>query len=148
MSYENDEDVEPTTFRVLGVVSAGYHEDIEADTPEEAAQNAYASVCHQCAGHLSLGDLDGISVEDEAGNVLLSEPSFHETQLDNARRFRASAEALWKLLDDISTLDDVCREDDAAFRNAVRKVQQERGQYAESHDGHTLVWTHGVTVPT
>lgn len=33
---------------------------------------------------------------------------------------------LWKLLDDIDTLDDACRSDDKAFRDCVRSVQQKR----------------------
>ena len=33
---------------------------------------------------------------------------------------------LWKLLDDIDTLDDACRSDDARFRSLARKMQQKR----------------------
>jgi hypothetical protein len=33
---------------------------------------------------------------------------------------------LWALLDDIDTLDDACRADDAAFRDLVRVVQRKR----------------------
>jgi len=33
---------------------------------------------------------------------------------------------LWKLLDDIDTLDDACRGDDKAFRDAARRVQRKR----------------------
>jgi rubrerythrin len=36
--------------------------------------------------------------------------------------YPAHAEHLWQLLDDIDTLDDACRSDDAAFRRAVRAV--------------------------
>ena len=35
-------------------------------------------------------------------------------------------DALWQLLDDIDTLDDACRDDDAAFRERVRAVQKKR----------------------
>jgi hypothetical protein len=34
--------------------------------------------------------------------------------------------ALWALLDDIDTLDDICRGDDAAFRERVRSYQRKR----------------------
>jgi len=33
---------------------------------------------------------------------------------------------LWRLLDDIDTLDDACRGDDACFRALVRDVQRKR----------------------
>jgi hypothetical protein len=33
-------------------------------------------------------------------------------------------DSLWMLLDNIDTLDDICRDDDARFRSAVRKIQQ------------------------
>lgn len=33
---------------------------------------------------------------------------------------------LWALLDDIDTLDDACKADDAAFRAHVRRAQQRR----------------------
>lgn len=33
---------------------------------------------------------------------------------------------LWRMLDDIDTLDDACRENDAAFRLLVRDIQRKR----------------------
>jgi len=33
---------------------------------------------------------------------------------------------LWRMLDDIDTLDDACRDNDAAFRALVRDVQRKR----------------------
>lgn len=53
-------------------------------------------------------------------------------------RVRA-ASSLWKLLDDIDTLDDSCRDDDAMFRKKVREVQQRRFEFASS-DGYRLFW--------
>jgi hypothetical protein len=45
--------------------------DVEADTPDDAidgsGQDIQASLCHQCAGHLDLGDFEPVSVEDEDG---------------------------------------------------------------------------------
>ncbi len=37
-----------------------------------------------------------------------------------------SALDLWKLLDDIDTLDDAAKDNDRAFRDAVRRVQRKR----------------------
>lgn len=51
----------------------------------------------------------------------------------------ALAQALWGLLDDIDTLDDACRDDDKAFRDAVRKVQRRRFEFG-STDGHTVTF--------
>lgn len=66
----------------------------------------------------------------------------------NARRFgwvpedevsmRDRAEALWGLLDDIDTLDDAARDDDAGFRNATREIIRKRVRYFLSEDGQTL----------
>lgn len=48
-------------------------------------------------------------------------------ELDRAlQRSRARSAALWTLLDDIDTLDDSCRENDALFRERVRAVQKKR----------------------
>lgn len=58
-----------------------------------------------------------------------------------------AAEALWQMLDDIDTLDDACRDDDAAFRRLVRGVQQKRHELATS-DGYRLYWKHrGEVLP-
>lgn len=35
-------------------------------------------------------------------------------------------DALWQLLDDVDTLDDACRDNDAVFRERVRAVQKKR----------------------
>jgi hypothetical protein len=47
------------------------------------------------------------------------------------------AHRLWELLDEIDTLDDMIKSDDAAFRKRVYEIQQKRWQYA-STDGYTL----------
>lgn len=54
--------------------------------------------------------------------------------------FKDAAAALWDLLDDIDTLDDSCRGDDAAFRAQVRTVQEKREAWAVSPDAQRLVW--------
>jgi hypothetical protein len=40
--------------------------------------------------------------------------------------YKDAARQLWMLLDDIDTLDDACRADDAAFRKHTRDVQRKR----------------------
>ena len=44
---------------------------------------------------------------------------------------------LWDLLDNIDTLDDACKDDDAAFRNLTREQQQRRFEISTS-DGYTV----------
>lgn len=52
-------------------------------------------------------------------------------------RERQRAMRLWDILDDIDTLDDACREHDAAFRKRVREHVHRRFEHFKS-DGHTL----------
>jgi len=66
---------------------------------------------------------------------------------DCARRLRAelddwrcAADELWRLLDYISTLDDVCKGDLAAFQKLVLKASKCRTLWANSYDGQALVW--------
>ncbi len=54
-------------------------------------------------------------------------------------RFKAHAERLWQLLDNIDTLDDSCRDNDMAFRLNTRKHLKARFDIAGS-DGYTLTW--------
>ena len=49
------------------------------------------------------------------------------------------AEELWKLLDDIDTEDDKCRENDEEFRNRVRKIIAQRTRFIFS-DSQKLIW--------
>lgn len=51
---------------------------------------------------------------------------------------RTECERLFGLLDDIDTLDDACRADDAAFREQVRAVQRKRFDGGITTDGYTL----------
>jgi hypothetical protein len=62
-------------------------------------------------------------------------------QRSNESDYKGAAEALWQLLDDISTLDDACKSNDAVFRKAVRTVAERRGDHAHSYDGQTLIWS-------
>lgn len=43
-----------------------------------------------------------------------------------AVNYQEAARKLWMLLDDIDTLDDACRANDAAFRSHAREVQRKR----------------------
>lgn len=54
--------------------------------------------------------------------------------------FKAAAEALWQLLDDIDTMDDMAKGDDVAYRRGVRKLHQQRASWATSPDGQILAW--------
>lgn len=45
---------------------------------------------------------------------------------------------LWRLLDNIDTLDDAIKADDGAFRNAVRKHQRRRFETGMTTDGYSL----------
>jgi len=49
-----------------------------------------------------------------------------EAQAAEIERKEVEIAALWALLDDIDTLDDVCKGDDYAFRIWVRPLQQKR----------------------
>lgn len=54
--------------------------------------------------------------------------------------YKRAAEALWKLLDDISTLDDACRGNETVFARLALQVVEQRHEWAKSYDGQTLVW--------
>lgn len=45
---------------------------------------------------------------------------------------------LWRLLDDIDTLDDACRDNDAGFRDLVRDVQRRRFALLHGEDFDAL----------
>jgi hypothetical protein len=46
---------------------------------------------------------------------------------------------LYNLLDDIDTLDDACKSNDAAFRKHAYERQQKRHELADT-DGYTVTW--------
>lgn len=53
--------------------------------------------------------------------------------------YEAAARFLFDLLDDIDTLDDMAKADDAAYRAAVQKVQRRRFEVATT-DGYTVTF--------
>lgn len=52
-------------------------------------------------------------------------------------------EELWQLLDDIDTVSDMVKSDDAAYRRLVEKIQAKRNAIGYSPDGHGLLWRAG-----
>lgn len=55
-------------------------------------------------------------------------------------RYKEAAEALWQLLDDMSTSDDISRGDNYWFRRRVQHLAERRHEWAKSYDGQSLVW--------
>lgn len=54
-------------YIVMGLVDATVTREVEADSPEEAAQKAElcVSICHQCSGELDVGDVYTVRVMNE-----------------------------------------------------------------------------------
>lgn len=61
---------------------------------------------------------------------------------DQTVDYKQMAEALWQLLDDIDTIDDIAKTNDHAYREAARRTQQKRFQYMTSPDGYRLEVVH------
>lgn len=53
--------------------------------------------------------------------------------------WEATARALFDLLDDCDTADDIAKDNDKMFRNLVRRAHQERFKYATT-DGYTVTF--------
>lgn len=53
---------------------------------------------------------------------------------ENSNFWRGRASALWMVLDDISTLDDMCKSNDAAFRNLIQKHLEKRWKIIDMND--------------
>lgn len=58
---------------------------------------------------------------------------------EKAEKYKQTAEQLWDLLDEISTFDDACKSDDAAFRKMIYQVAERRHEIIKS-DGYNLIW--------
>jgi hypothetical protein len=54
------------------------------------------------------------------------------------KTWKEIAEALWGILDDISTAGDIAKGDDKAYRRMVEKLQVKRCEHLMSRDGYTL----------
>jgi hypothetical protein len=89
-----------------------------------------------------IADEQGITVSefrkkmDEAAEMVAREQARVDSMSDR--------EYLWQLLDDVSTMDDACKGDDAAFRRNVRRIIEKRSYVAVSEDGQTLVWVRDI----
>ena len=59
--------------------------------------------------------------------------------LQGEEKLQKMVNMLWMLLDDIDTLDDACRGDDARFRKLAYQVQQKRHGIVSS-DGYKLIF--------
>lgn len=77
-----------------------------------------------------------------------AEPASPNQQCDaNQPIWRVVAEALWGILDDISTAGDIAKGDDAMYRAMVEDLQAKKSNYLVSYDGQTLVRTGGEPPP-
>lgn len=54
---------------------------------------------------------------------------------------------LFDLLDDIDSQDDVCKENDAAYRKRVRQLQRKRFETGITTDGYTAAMPDGRALP-
>ena len=75
--------------------------------------------------------LENMRLADEIGANL--------TTLREKKTWEEIAVALYGILDDIDTADDMCKENAEAFRNMVMKLLAKKNQYLESPDGQTVV---------
>jgi hypothetical protein len=55
-------------------------------------------------------------------------------------RPKTDREQLWEMLDNISTLDDVCKGNDSEYRRLVRAECEKRNRVGQSFDGYTITW--------
>lgn len=55
-------------------------------------------------------------------------------------KWKSRSEKLWDLLDDISTLDDICKSNDVDFRKKTYNITEKRHNVACSFDGQVLCW--------
>jgi hypothetical protein len=60
-------------YTVMGMVDATVYEDVEADSPEEAREQAQlgSSICYQCSKEIEVGDIYDTKVLDESGEVVI-----------------------------------------------------------------------------
>ena len=69
-------------YTVIGIVDAVVYEEVEASSPEEAAENVSSpSLCHQCCREVEIGDIMFVRVLDEAGNEIWTD---EDVSLKNA----------------------------------------------------------------
>jgi len=82
--------------------------------------------------------------QDEAADEIerMTKYAAHCDELIAAYKATSAQEQLfrlWRMLDDIDTLDDACRDNDAAFRALVRDIQRKRFEVLTG-DGFDALW--------
>ena len=83
-------------YIVTGGAYASVFNRIEAESPEAAAGQLHASLCHQCTSEVELGDIDGCEVRLAEGSeeVLFSLPSYEDDKEKSAAAALAAEVAL------------------------------------------------------
>lgn len=83
------------------------------------------------------GERDYVEVETMSRNEDTADTRLVASTVKTPEEWEAVAGYLFRLLDDIDTLDDSCRENDHAFRECVRHVQRRRFEVATT-DGYKV----------
>lgn len=80
--------------------------------------------------------IESAKATEEYFNYMLERERQLQIKLDTAvkalEKKKDEVQTLWMLLDDIDTLDDAARENDAAFRKNCYEIQQKRWLIADS----------------
>ena len=95
-------------------------------------------LCARCAPRITSPEYELLLKQEEEKAPPESSEAIAEMPALKTNSWEAMAKALWGLLDDIDTLDDACRDNDANFRKLVRHIQKRRHEYLVSRDGQTL----------
>lgn len=62
------------------------------------------------------------------------------------RRTEKDREFLWQLLDEIDTVSDIVKGDDAQYRRLCVGIQARRGEVGNSPDGQTITWKNSLAI--
>ncbi len=71
-------------YRVIGFVDATVSCEVDAESPQAAAETAdlpSSTVCHQCAKDLEVGDVSHVEVHDDASGDVLYTDAFSPVHL-------------------------------------------------------------------
>jgi hypothetical protein len=91
--------------------------------------------CSTCDGNGMLSDPpDAVCPECRGGTRQIHPQDYHPVEMT----WEDVARELWQLLDNISTIGDIAKGDNVAYRAMVEKEQVKRGLYMQSTDGYTL----------
>jgi hypothetical protein len=100
---------------------------------EKYRADAYAKGWAEVDVILGAGHIEGLQAAAER----VTQENTHLRR--DVGEWAVRAERLWQLLDDIDTLGDAAKGDEAAYRRGVRRLHTLRGKYADS-DGYVLEW--------